>query len=102
MDPKWVLTNEEKRVRFKNYFKKKDELAASSASSAESGGPMKMRRYRGQRPGQAAASAKSKSAAASRLTLASIVIFLGVGGWVGRQAWSLFFSLSKLHNNIEN
>jgi hypothetical protein len=25
MDPKWVLTNDEKRVRFKNYFKKKDE-----------------------------------------------------------------------------
>jgi len=27
MDSKWVLTNEEKRVRFKNFFKKKDELA---------------------------------------------------------------------------
>ena len=25
MDPKWVMTNDEKRVRFKNFFKKKDE-----------------------------------------------------------------------------
>ena len=27
MDSNWVLTNDEKRVRFKNFFKKKDELA---------------------------------------------------------------------------
>ena len=27
MDSKWVLTNDEKRIRFKNFFKKKDERA---------------------------------------------------------------------------
>jgi hypothetical protein len=31
MDSKWVLTNEEKRVRFKNFFKKKDEAAMAPA-----------------------------------------------------------------------
>ena len=29
MDPKWVMSNEEKRIRFKNFFKKKDEQASS-------------------------------------------------------------------------
>jgi hypothetical protein len=34
MDPKWVMTNDEKRVRFKNFFKKKDEQALAGAGTA--------------------------------------------------------------------
>ena len=33
MDPKWVMTNEEKRIRFKNFFKKKDEKNSPFTSS---------------------------------------------------------------------
>jgi hypothetical protein len=37
IDFKWVLTNEEKRVRFKNFFKKKDELAMAGTTSEAAG-----------------------------------------------------------------
>ena len=30
MDPKWVLTNDQKRTRFRNYFKRKDEVKPSA------------------------------------------------------------------------
>ncbi len=33
MDAKWVLSNDEKRIRFKHFFKKKDELASLSQQS---------------------------------------------------------------------
>jgi hypothetical protein len=33
MDPKWVMSNEEKRARFKHYFKKKDEKLAAEAAA---------------------------------------------------------------------
>ncbi len=60
MDPKWVLSNDEKRIRFKNYFKKKDEKAQQpSASTSEdrettsaTTTTTKRRRYRGQHPYQ--------------------------------------------------
>jgi hypothetical protein len=31
MDPKWVLTAEEKRKRFEKFFKKKDESGKTSS-----------------------------------------------------------------------
>ncbi len=33
MDPKWILSNDEKRIRFKHFFKKKDELASLGLQS---------------------------------------------------------------------
>lgn len=49
-----MLTNDEKRIRFKNYFKKKDEAATTTSpsepeASASAGGPIKRRRVRGPR-----------------------------------------------------
>jgi hypothetical protein len=29
MDPKWVLNEDQKRTRFRNYFKKRDEVSDS-------------------------------------------------------------------------
>ena len=36
MDPKFVMTIEEKRIRFKKFFKKKEELAAASNGTESS------------------------------------------------------------------
>ncbi len=33
MDPKWVMTNEQKKIRFQHYFKKKQEREAAGAST---------------------------------------------------------------------
>ena len=30
MDPKWVMTNEQKKVRFQHYFKKKQERESTT------------------------------------------------------------------------
>ena len=53
MDPKWVLSNEEKRIRFKNYFKKKDEQAQQPPlANEEKETTSRRKRYRGQHPYQ--------------------------------------------------
>jgi hypothetical protein len=36
MDPKWVLTAEEKRKRFEKFFKKKDESGRKTSSKKTS------------------------------------------------------------------
>ena len=47
MDPKWVLTNDEKRIRFKNFFKKKDEMAADcQVPESPSSGTPKRKRFK--------------------------------------------------------
>ena len=49
MDPKWVMSNEEKRIRFKNFFKKKDEQATVESTTVEasmSSGQKRKRRKR--------------------------------------------------------
>ena len=48
MDPKWVLTNDEKRIRFKNFFKKKDEMAPTDCQVLEtpSSGTPKRKRFK--------------------------------------------------------
>ena len=49
MDPKWVMSNEEKRIRFKNFFKKKDEQASVESTAGEvsmSSGQKRKRRKR--------------------------------------------------------
>ena len=35
MDPKLVLSNDAKRARFKNFFKKKEELASMTEAQAQ-------------------------------------------------------------------
>ena len=61
MDSKWVLTNEEKRVRFKNFFKKKDELAMLGPAP-DSEAPVEESRPSGPR-GQANKRRRAKSGA---------------------------------------
>ncbi len=34
MNPKWVLSHEEKKIRFKHYFKKKEEMAMGLSVTA--------------------------------------------------------------------
>jgi hypothetical protein len=36
MDPKWVMTNEQKKIRFQHYFKKKQEREATGSTTTTS------------------------------------------------------------------
>ena len=46
MDPKWVMTNDEKRIRFKKFFKKKDEQSSANEVPAQTTSTIRATRKR--------------------------------------------------------